>query len=132
MPTEAAAERVPRRRLVLVLMALATSACEQSEIPDHQRIVGGIVSDGQALIVAYGCFACHDIPGIRQPSAPVGPSLHTFGRRAYIAGHLPNRPAMLTAWLRDPSAIDPGTAMPPQGVSQAEARHMAAYLYTLR
>ena len=39
---------------------------------------------------------------------------------------------MLTAWLRDPPAIDPSTAMPDLGLSEAEALHMAAYLYTLR
>ena len=51
---------------------------------------------------------------------------------AYIGGVLPNRPMMLTAWLRDPPAIDPATAMPALGLSEAEARDMAAYLYRLR
>ena len=39
---------------------------------------------------------------------------------------------MLTAWLRDPPALDPGTAMPAQGLSAPEAQDVAAYLYTLR
>jgi cytochrome c1 len=34
-------------------------------------------------------------------------------------------------WIRDPQAIDPGTAMPNLQVSVATARDMAAYLYTL-
>ena len=62
----------------------------------------------------------------------MGPDLAGFGRRAYIAGRLPNRPALLTQWLRNPTAVDPQTAMPDLGVSQEEALHMAAYLYTLR
>ena len=53
-------------------------------------------------------------------------------RRAYIAGRLPNRPTMLTVWLRDPPPIDPETAMPALGLSEAEALDVAAYLYTLR
>jgi cytochrome c1 len=39
---------------------------------------------------------------------------------------------LLTAWLRDPPAIDPATLMPAMGLSEPEARDMAAYLYTLR
>jgi cytochrome c1 len=39
---------------------------------------------------------------------------------------------MLSAWLRDPPAIDPATAMPNLGLSEAEALDVAAYLYTLR
>jgi cytochrome c1 len=84
------------------------------------------------MVAAYGCTACHDIPGIGQVTGTVGPSLGAFGRRAYIAGRLPNRPAVLTMWVRDPTAIDPMTAMPVVGLSEAEARHVAAYLYTLR
>jgi hypothetical protein len=43
-----------------------------------------------------------------------------------------NQPMMLTAWLRDPPAIDPATAVPDLSLSEPEARHVAAYLYTLR
>ena len=39
---------------------------------------------------------------------------------------------MLTAWLRDPPALDPATAMPALGLSEPEAHDVAAYLYTLR
>jgi cytochrome c1 len=40
-------------------------------------------------------------------------------------------PTDLMAWLIDPPAIDPRTAMPNMGVTQADARDIAAYLYTL-
>ena len=120
------------RRLGAVLgVVVALGACGE-DVPAHQRIVGGDPEAGRALIAAHGCTACHQIPGVRIMSGSVGPSLEGFGRRVYIAGRLPNRPAMLTAWLRDPPAIDPQTAMPDLGVSEQEARDMAAYLYTLR
>lgn len=61
-----------------------------------------------------------------------GPSLEHIGRLSYIAGGIPNEPARMVAWLRDPPALKPGTTMPSVGVSEAEARHMAAYLDTLR
>ena len=35
------------------------------------------------------------------------------------------------AWLLDPGAISPGSAMPALGLSEAEARDAAAYLFTL-
>jgi cytochrome c len=62
----------------------------------------------------------------------VGPPLTMFARRAYIAGQLPNEPDNLIRWIRDPQAVEPGTAMPSLGVEPAVARDMAAYLYTLR
>jgi sulfur-oxidizing protein SoxX len=48
-----------------------------------------------------------------------------------IAGRFPNRPDTLTLWLRDAPALDPGVAMPASGLSEAGARDVAAYLYTL-
>jgi hypothetical protein len=35
-------------------------------------------------------------------------------------------------WLRTPQEVNPRTAMPDLGVSERDARDMAAYLYTLR
>jgi hypothetical protein len=35
-------------------------------------------------------------------------------------------------WIESPRSIDSKTAMPITGISRAEARHVAAYLYTLR
>ena len=41
-------------------------------------------------------------------------------------------PENMIRWLIDPQAVEPGTAMPNLGMSEADARHIAAYLYTLR
>jgi cytochrome c1 len=35
-------------------------------------------------------------------------------------------------WIQDPKSVDSLTAMPNVGVTPADARHIAAYLYTLR
>ena len=121
----------PGHAMPLVLL-LALTGCERDEVPAALRVLGGNPEFGQLLIAERGCTACHVIPGIRGFTGTVGPSLDGFGRRAYIAGQLPNRPMMLTAWLRDPPAIDPATAMPALGLSEAEALDIAAYLYTLR
>jgi cytochrome c1 len=45
---------------------------------------------------------------------------------------LRNTPDNLTRWVRNPQQIVPGNAMPDMGLSEAEARDVTAYLYTLR
>ena len=54
-----------------------------------------------------------------------------MGRRIYIAGMLHNTPNMVT-WLRSPQAVVAGNANANLGLSEADARDLAAYLYTLR
>lgn len=120
------------RAVASALLAFALTACEDAEAPDHLRVVGGDPDRGRTLIVEYGCNSCHVVPEIRGPRAHVGPPLTDFGHRKYIAGHLPNQPDNLVSWLRHPTAIDPRTAMPDVGLSDEEARHIAAFLYGLR
>ncbi len=62
----------------------------------------------------------------------VGPPLLGIGDRSFIAGMLSNEPANLIRWIRFPQSVVPGNAMPNMGVSDQEARDIAAYLYTLR
>lgn len=121
-----------RRSAAAVLICAAVAACERAEAPAHLQVVDGDPGAGRAVVAARGCTACHRIPGIGSPQGAVGPGLDGFGSRAYLAGRFPNRPATLTAWLKDPPAMDPATAMPSLGLTDAQARHVAAYLYTLR
>ena len=121
-----------RRPRSVLSLCLLMAACEGERVPAHLNIAGGDPGEGRAIIAARGCTACHQIPGVRTPAGFVGPPLTGFGRRAYVAGRLPNRPAVLTSWLRDPPALDPQTAMPSVGLDDNQARHVAAYLYTLR
>jgi cytochrome c1 len=124
----------PRAGSLLLLAALlALTACG----PDVrgvalQDVPGGDKSRGKAAIAEYGCGSCHVIPGIPGAQGLVGPPLTSFARRKYIVGALPNTPDNLIAWLRDPQAIEPGTVMPTIGLTEAEARDLAAYLATLR
>lgn len=115
-------------RLLLALLPLA--ACEE-EAPPHLSIAGAMPERGRAVIEARGCGACHVIPGVPGAVSWVGPPLIEWSRRGYLAGRLPNAPEYLVAWLIDPQAISPGSAMPNLGLTTAEARDAAAYLYTL-
>jgi cytochrome c1 len=50
----------------------------------------------------------------------------------FIGGVLPNRPANLVRWIRFPQETDSLTAMPDLGVSERDARDIAAYLYGVK
>jgi mono/diheme cytochrome c family protein len=116
-----------------IVSLLIAAGCREGRYPAGEEIVpGGRPQAGARLIASYHCGACHTIPGIRGADGLVGPPLLLFGRRTYIAGELPNTPANLIRWIEDPPAIEPRTAMPALGLSEPQARDVAAYLYTLR
>lgn len=110
----------------------AASSVPSAAWPAASTAGSGDPARGRVLMAHYQCGACHHIPGVAGARGTVGPPLEHFGRRSYIAGELPNRPAALRAWIVDPPALVPGTTMPRLGVGAADARDMAAYLETLR
>jgi cytochrome c len=118
------------RRLCLCLSLFAAAGCDHGK--PTMQVEGGDAERGKALIGRYGCVACHAVPGIVHHGSNVGPPLDKMAKRAYVGGVLPNTPEDLVRWLRDPPAVDPRTAMPNLGISEAEARDIAAYLYTLK
>jgi cytochrome c2 len=95
-------------------------------------LTGGDPDLGRSLTKRYGCAGCHTIPGVPGAQGQVGPTLKGFAARVYIGGVAANSPDTLIQWIEDPKSIDPKTAMPITGISRAEARHVAAYLYSLR
>jgi cytochrome c1 len=84
------------------------------------------------IMVQRKCGSCHTIPGIRDANGVFGPPLTSFGRRSFIAGNFPNRPDNLEHWIMAPTSMKAKTAMPDLGLSEQQARDVAAYLYTLR
>ncbi|MEO1362499.1 MAG: c-type cytochrome [Pseudomonadota bacterium] len=95
-------------------------------------VQGADASRGPALMITHGCGSCHVIPGVSGARGTVGPSLAGMRHRAYVAGILPNEPGSMVRWLMNPTVHAPQTAMPDLGLTEGEARDMAAYLYTLR
>jgi cytochrome c len=87
---------------------------------------------GPAHIVQYGCAGCHTIPGVRRANGLVGPPLTRLAGRLYLGGVLTNRPDNLIRWILNPREVSPRTAMSVTGISEREARDVAAYLLTLR
>jgi mono/diheme cytochrome c family protein len=93
--------------------------------------VRGDAERGKRLLREFGCTSCHLIPGIRRADGAVGPPLTRWAERQFVSGRLVNTPAALAAWIVNPRAVEPNTAMPVLGVSAEQAEDMAAYLYTL-
>lgn len=123
-------------RPVLALLLAATAVVAGCTAIDtsNPRAAGEDTTDaalGRELIVAYGCGACHTVPGIQGADGLVGPPLTAWSERTFIAGNLANTPDNLVAWITNPQAVEPGTAMPNLGVTAAQARNIVAYLYTL-
>ena len=96
------------------------------------QITGGDVDRGKQAIIRYHCGACHVIEGIGEANGQVGPALDGIAHRVEIAGRLSNTPPNLIRWIRFPQSINRAGGMPNLGVSEREARDMAAYLYTLK
>lgn len=123
------------RVLPFVVLACATvvSGCHSSAaVREAETLTGGSVARGKTAIGRYGCGACHTIPGIERATATVGPPLTQVAVRHYLGGHLTNTPGNMIRWIQHPQLIDPKNAMPELGVTDQDAKDVAAFLYTLR
>ena len=116
----------------VIPLLLATVGCDESSAVRAWFVGDPAVRRGKVLIAEAGCGTCHLVPGITGADGLVGPPLLAFSRRAYIAGLLRNNPNNLVTWLRWPQRVVPGNAMPDLGLSEPQARDIAAYLYTIR
>jgi cytochrome c1 len=116
---------------VILISLTADSACRDADAL-AQGVNGGNPTNGRHLLYSYSCGSCHVIPGVAEADGTIGPPLRGFGSRVYIAGIQPNTPENLLRWIAQPQEVQPGNAMPDLGVTEEQARDIAAYLYTLR
>jgi cytochrome c oxidase subunit 2 len=87
---------------------------------------------GARLFTTLQCASCHQIRGT-SAGATVGPDLTHVMSRSTLAGvTIPDTPAELAAWIKDPQAIKPGVRMPDLGLSDAQVSALVSYLETLR
>jgi cytochrome c1 len=113
-----------------IIALLFAAACTR-ERPAPPAAPAGDTHRGKEAILKYGCTACHNIPGVDGPKGMVGPPLDHWKSRTFIAGKYPNTTETMVKWLQNPQALDPSNAMPNLGVTPADAKDIAAYLYTL-
>jgi cytochrome c2 len=123
------APRVLAISAILVGATALLEACQDAKAT-AVALTGGNPADGQLAIQKYGCWTCHTIPGIAGANGVIGPPLDKVASRAYIAGR-PNNPQQLIDWIRHPQEVRRPTPMPDMGVTERDARDIAAYLYTL-
>jgi cytochrome c oxidase assembly factor CtaG/cytochrome c2 len=123
----------PLSLLLMLVGAAGLAGCERSGALSAQeaaRLTGGDPHRGAEALRRFGCGACHVVPGIPGAEGRVGPPLAGVGGRSYIGGVLTNTPDHMVRWIVNPRAVDSLTAMPNEGVTEGEARDIAAYLYT--
>ena len=94
-----------------------------------RALTGGEPARAPDIIRRYGCSGCHTIPGIPGADGLVGASLSDIKHRVYVGGVAFNSPENLIRWIVSPQAFSEHSAMPATGISEVEARDVAAYLY---
>jgi mono/diheme cytochrome c family protein len=107
-------------RLISAAVALLFTALALGSASAAQE-GGALVGRGKLLFTEQGCYGCHTVGKF---GTPIAPDLSHVGAK-YTVGDL-------TRWLRDPAAQRPTAHMPKIGLSEAEARALAAYLASLR
>lgn len=113
-------------------MCLASCSASEGGAQQDSTAGRGDAARGQRLLAQYQCGSCHAIPQVPASRRLNGPSLEAFGKRSYIAGHLPNRSDTLAQWIMSPQSLVLDSPMPNMGVSLTDARDMAAYLGALQ
>lgn len=122
---------------MLLITFLALAVALLATVPQHRSIIAkqsvpaGDPLKAPAAIRKYGCGSCHEIPGVAGAHGMAGPKLTDISKRSFLAGQLPNNPEDLMLWIEHPQQIRPGVDMPDMGVTDADARNIAAYLYSL-
>ena len=92
-----------------------------------------LYAPGEKLFEMKGCAGCHSLTAVNATIGMAGPNLSNIGARSYIAaGMLENTNGNLARWIRDPQAIKQGVRMPNLGVTEQEARALAAFLRAQR
>jgi len=117
------------RCLSFAVLILAFACKKEAPAPTTG---GGNADRGKQLVEQGGCTACHVVPGVQGPRGMVGPPLEHFASRSVIAGKIPNTPDNLMTFLQNPQASDPMNTMPNLGITPADSKDIAAFLYTLK
>jgi len=117
--------------LLCLVFSVVLWGCLNSAARPAAPIAGGDAGKGKLLAAWYGCGSCHEIPGLAGATGQVAPPLQRIARRAYITGSVPNTPANMIRWIRNPRKVDARTIMPVMDISENDARDLAEFLYTM-
>lgn len=95
-----------------------------------RALTGGNTVNAPSLMIRFGCAGCHTIAGVPGADGQVGPALTSLRKRVFIGDGIRNTAPNLIAWIVDPHSLSANSAMPATGISIAEARDVAAFLYS--
>jgi cytochrome c oxidase subunit 2 len=102
---------------------------QEQQQPAHES---DAVAEGRRVFAKTACINCHAVAGTNADGR-FGPDLtHLMSRETIAAGAAPNTPENLRLWIKDPSAIKPGSLMPAMGLNDQDLNALTAYLETLR
>jgi cytochrome c len=124
--------------LLLLLVLALFQACNRDEAAKSmakpaEAVPIGNAERGKALAGQYGCNVCHAVPGVEGPQGSLGPSLAGLGSRPAISfGTVQNTPENLVKFIQEPASLNPQSSMPPIGLTDVDAKDIAAYLLTLK
>jgi cytochrome c2 len=131
-------------RLALSEQDAADLATYLSPLDDAQSddsataLAGANAARGRELVDTKGCGLCHrmsGVPPLHPGLLPTGVAVTDMARAVRLAPDLRFarerwRASSLVRWLVDPTFVKPDTPMPKLGLSEDEARSIAAYLMT--
>lgn len=110
-----------------LIVSIVNSQQQRSRVA--RVLTGGDPDAAPPIMRRYGCAGCHTIPGVAGADGQVGDDLTGLRKRVYIAGVANNTGDNLVQWIVSPQSFSLHTAMPATGISKADARNVAAYLY---
>ena len=90
------------------------------------------MTEGGRVFLASSCVYCHTVRGT-SAGGRVGPDLtHIASRRTLGSSTLDNTRANLSAWIRHPDVLKPGTKMPASALDPVTLDALVTYLETLK
>jgi cytochrome c oxidase subunit II len=113
----------------------------ESYIEEHstpqETPTSGDAARGAELFTERQCIGCHAINGYEGAAARVGPDLTFFAEREKFAGYMIDNDINdsaenVSAWLKDPQLVKPGSQMPNLGLSDDDTADLVEYLRTLQ
>jgi cytochrome c oxidase subunit II len=111
--------------------AAPTTVTTTAQVAQAPAAAGPDTMAGKKLFSSKGCVQCHSLNAVKFSKSLIGPNLANIGSRRYIAaGTLPNTEDNLTHWIQHPWSVKHGVLMPELGLSETDARTLAAYLRT--
>ncbi len=114
--------------VALAVLVTLAAGCRTDPRTKAMRATGGDPAKGVQAIERYGCAACHTIPGIEGAKGTIGPSLDGLATRPTLRGEMPNTPENLIRWIEKPQDVKKDSEMPDMGVTNQDARDIAARL----